>query len=81
MRPQAIGLVPQPDRHAGSEPAGAARPLVRRVLRDPLGLEAVDAAIGIVPRDLVQPGVDDGRDAGNRQRRFGDVGRQDDPPA
>ena len=34
-------------------------------------------AIRIVARDLVEAGVDDGRDAGHRQRRLGDVGGED----
>ena len=81
VRPRAIALVPQPDRHARPEPRGTARTLVRGVLRDPFGLEAVDGALGIVTGNLMESSIDDRRDAGNRERRFRDVRRQDDPPA
>ena len=36
--------------------------------------------VGVVARDLVQAGVDDRGDARHRQRRLGDVGRDDDAP-
>ena len=41
-------------------------------------IEAVDPAVGVVSRDLVQTGVHDRRDPGNGQRRLGDVRRDDD---
>ena len=39
------------------------------------------ARSGIVSGDLLHARIDDGCDTGNRQRRFGDVGGHDDPPA
>ena len=78
MRPQAIAGVPQPPDAAGREAAGATRPLFGGVRRDALGLEAVDAAMPVVSRNLVEAGVDDRGHARHRQRRFRDVGRDDD---
>jgi hypothetical protein len=77
MRPQPIRRVPQTDGDPGPEPRGPARALIGRVPRDALGLEAVDRAVRIVPRDLVEPRVDDRLHAGHGQRRLRDVGRED----
>ena len=44
-------------------------------------VSAVDAAIGVVARDLLQSGVDHRRHAGHRQRRLRDVGGDDDSPS
>ncbi len=81
MRAQAIARVPQAPHHAGRQASGAPGPLIRGVGRDALGLEAVDAAVGVVARDLLQAGVDHRRHARHRQRRLGDVGGDDDPAA
>ena len=80
VRPQAIARDPTAGAPSPAQAAGAAGALIRGVGGDALGLEAVDAAIGVVARDLVQPGIDDRRHARNRQRRLGDVGGDDDPP-
>ena len=77
MRPQPVTLVPQTDDETGTETAGTAGPLISRIARDAFGLEAVDGAIGIVSRDLVQAGIHDSTDTRDRQRRFRDVGRED----
>ena len=76
MRPQSIARVPQPPDDAGPEPRGAAGALIGAVERDALGRQRIDAAIGVVARDLLQAGVDHRRHAGNGQRCFGDVGRR-----
>ena len=76
MRPQPIARVPQSADDAGPEPRGAAGPLIGAVERDSLGRQRIDAAFGIVARDLLQAGVDHRRDAGDGQRRLGDVGRR-----
>ena len=80
MRPQPVARVPEPS----TSPAPAARrgppadrPSPRRCARS----QAVDAARGIVARDLLQAGVDDGAHAGHGERRFGDIGREDDAPS
>ena len=59
MRPQPIARIPQANHAPCPHAARAAGPLVCRVLRHALGLQAVDAAVWIVPRHLVQAGVDD----------------------
>ena len=65
----------------GLHAAGPAGALIGRVLRDALGLEAVDRALGVVARDLVQAGVDDARHVRHGQRRLGEIGRENDAPA
>ncbi len=79
-RPQAIARIPQPADSAGRGSAGAARSLVRRILGNALGDQAVDRAGRIVPGDFVQPRIDNRRHARDRQRRLGDVGGDDDAP-
>ena len=81
VRAQPIARVPQPPHDARRQPPGAARPLVRGVPGDALGLEAVDAAFRVVARDLLQPGVDHRGHAGHGQRRLGDVRGDDDAAA
>ena len=81
VRTQPIARVPEAPDEARRQPAGTAGALVGGVLRDALGLEAVDAALGVVSRDLLQTGVDHRRDARHRERRLGDVGRDDDATA
>ena len=61
----------------GTEPRRAPGALLGGIARDALGFQAVDRAIGIVAGDLVQSRVHDRRDAGHRERRFRDVGRED----
>ncbi len=80
MRPQTIGLAPHPHDHSRTDPSGAPGPLVRGVLRNAFGLEAVDGAIGIVPGDLLETRVDDGVNARDREGRFRDVRRENHPP-
>jgi hypothetical protein len=58
MRAQTIARVPQPADDARRDAAGPAGALVGRIGRDALGLEAVDAALGVVARDFVEAGVD-----------------------
>ena len=69
MRPQPVARIPQPQHDARRQAPGAAGALIGRVGGDALGLEAVDAALGVVPRDLVQPGVDDRRRRPERSAR------------
>ena len=75
---RSIADIPQAHRDAWSGTSRAAGTLLGRVGGDSLGLEAVDAAVRIVARDLVKPGVDDGGDARYGDRRLGDIGRDDD---
>src|SRR5437867_6062367 len=77
-RPEPIARIPQAADDARRLAAGAARALIRGVLRDPLELEAVDRSLGIVARDLVESCVDDGGDARHGYRCFRDVGGDDD---
>src|SRR5438876_1103705 len=77
MRPQAIAPIPQPTDESGGNPPGSTRALIGGVEADPLGFEAVDAALGVVACHFVEASVHDRRDARNRQRCFGDVGRHD----
>ncbi len=58
--------------------AGAAFALVGAALRDRLDRQALGARARIVTADARQPGINHIADAGNGQRRLGDVGRDDD---
>src|SRR5688500_9224289 len=78
MRAQPVGAIPQPAYASGAETAGAAGTLIGGVRRNALQLERVDAAIGVVARDLLPAAVDDASDVWHRQRRFRDVGGEDD---
>ena len=69
---------PEPDRDARPQARSPSGALVRGIGRDALGLQQVDAAGGVVPRDLLPSRVDDGVHAWHGDRRLGDVGRQDD---
>ena len=81
VRAQPVGPIPEPPHASWTETPGAAGALVRRVQGDPFELERVDPAIGIEARDLLKAGVDDGRHAGNGERRLGDVrGKNDARP-
>ena len=75
--PQAIARVPETPDGSVRDASRAAGALVGGVGGDAFGLERVDAALGVVARDLLQSGVDDARHAGNRQRCLGDVRRDD----
>ncbi len=81
MRPQPIARIPQPSHEPGTEAGGAAGALIGAVERDALGREGIDAAIGVVAGDLLQSGIDHRRHATDGQRRFRDVGGDDDPAA
>src|SRR5438270_873164 len=54
MRPQPIVRIPQTPHDAGAKPRRSTRTLLGRVRRDPLEIEAVDRALGVVSRDLLQ---------------------------
>src|SRR4051812_25062172 len=60
MRSKAIAHVPQTNRDTWRRPRRSTRALLRGVGRNPLEFEAVDAALCIEPRDLMQTGIDDG---------------------
>ena len=70
MRPQPIARVPEPPHDARPEPAGAAGALIGAVERDAFGGERIDAAIGVVARDLLQAGVDHRRTRPAPSARF-----------
>ena len=78
MRPQTVARVPQSSHDARRDPSRPAGALIGSVRRDPLGREAVDAAVCVVTRDFVKSTVDDGRDPGHRERRLRDIRRDDD---
>jgi len=81
MRAQPIARVPQPPYASWRHAAGAAGALIRGIGGDALGFETVDAALGVITRHLLQPAVDDRRDAGNGHRCLREIGRDDDAPA
>ncbi len=81
MRTQPVARVPESAHDPRRDPSRASGALVRSIRRDALGLEAVDAALPVVPRHLVDAGVDDGGDAWHRERRLRDVRRDDDAAA
>lgn len=62
----------------GPRSASAATALVRRRARDGGDEKALYAGAGIVHLLFGEAGVDDVHNAVNRQRRLGDVGRDDD---
>ena len=66
------------DRDARRGAAGAPGALLRRGLRHWFDRQALDLAAVAVPRDAGRSGVDDVPDAGHREARLGDVGREDD---
>src|SRR5204862_4215806 len=81
MRAQPIARVPQPPYAPWRDAAGAAGALICGIGGDALGFETVDAALGVITRHLLQPAVDDRRDAGNGHRCFSEIGRDHDAPA
>ena len=72
-----FALRPQSHANARRSAAGAPGTLVRRRAADLLHEQRIDAAIRIVARDAGQSAVDHDAHAVNRQRRFRDVGRDD----
>ena len=75
-----VGLRVQPDRDAVGHPAAAPGPLAGGRLADGLDGQPLDLRPAVPPADAGGPAVDDVADAGDRQRRLGDVGRQHDAP-
>ena len=71
----------KPDAHAVTHATATALALISAALRDRLDWQTPRAALRRVAAEARQSGVDDEADAGNRQRGFGDVGRDDDLPA
>ena len=59
-RAQLVALGPQADCEARAESCGPPRPLVGGIGGDPFGLQRVERARGVVSRDLLPAGVDDG---------------------
>ncbi len=76
--PALLALGPEPDTPPRPRPPGPAGPLRRRRPADPPQLEPVDPAPRVERGVSGQPAIDHGRDALDRQRRLGDVRRQDD---
>ena len=70
----------QPDAHAVLHAAAAALALVGAALRNFFDRQPLGARARIVAADARQPGINDVADAGNGQRRFGDVRGDDDFP-
>ena len=68
----------EPDANACLHAARAAFALVGAALRNRLDRQALGARARIVTADAGQPGINHITDAGNGQRRLGDVGRDDD---
>ena len=66
---------------ARTRPAGSARPLLRRRLRELRDDERVDVGVRVVPLELDEAGVDDVDDALDGDGGLGDVGGHDDLPA
>ena len=80
VRPKTIERIPEPDGSSTGLTAGPSSALIRGILRDSFGGQAVDGAVCIVSGDLVKTAIDHSSHAGNRNRRFRDVGGDDDPP-
>ena len=68
----------EPDANACLHAARAAFALVGAALRNRLDRQALGARARVVTADARQPGINHIADAGNGQRRLGDVGRDDD---
>ena len=73
-----VGLRPKSDTATGARSAGATGTLLSRGLRDRLNEQCVDATMRIEAGDASETGIDHCADAGNGQRRLGNVGRNDD---
>ncbi len=77
LRPgEEVVLGVEPDADAVGDATAAALALVRRRLRDLLDRQPLHLGAGAVAGDAGGAGVDDVADAGDGQRRLGDVGRQ-----
>ena len=76
---QPIERIPESDGSAAGLASGPPGALIGGILRNAFGGQAVDGAVRIVSGDLVETGVDDGSHAWNRDGRFRDVGRHDNP--
>jgi hypothetical protein len=79
VRPEAIDRIPESDGSSTGLTAGPSGALIRGILWDALGGQAVDGAVCIVPGDLVQTAIDHGPHAGNRNRCLRNVGGDNDP--
>ena len=77
MRTKDVARIPQAHGASGPSASRAAGALLRRIGGDPLDDEMVDRCLRIEPQHFVYAGVDDVRNAFDRQRRFGDVRGQD----
>ena len=77
MRTKDVARIPQTNRASGARASRAAGALLRRIGRDPLDDEMIDRRLRIEAQHLVHAGVDDVRDAFDRQRRLRDVRGQD----
>ncbi len=75
---EAVALVPEPDHAPRPRPTRPPRALLRRVGRDPLQLQPVEGARGVVAQDLVLARVDHVGHTLDGERRLGHVRRQDD---
>ena len=73
-------FLPRPEPHANARrgAARAARALVGVRLRDLFNQQRVDAAVGVVAGNARQAAINHQPHAVNRERRFGDVGGDDD---
>ena len=77
VRAQLVTRIPEPDGDSRTQATRTSRPLLGGVAGNSLGLEAVDADRPVVAENAMKPAVDDGLDAFHRERRLGDVRRQD----
>ena len=80
MRAEPIARIPQAADESGRLAPRAPGALVGGVRGDALEREAVDRTLGVVPRDLVQAGIDHRGDARHRHGCLGDVRGDDDAP-
>jgi len=78
--PREVGLFVETNTDAVGDAAAAPCPLVRGRLRDRLDLQLLDLVAVRVALHAREARVDHITDAGHRQRRFGDVGREHDAP-
>jgi hypothetical protein len=76
MRTKHVARIPQPHRASGASASGAARALLRGIGRNPLDHEMIDRCFRIEAQYFVNAGVDDIRHAVDRQRRLGNVRRE-----
>jgi len=74
-------LAVQPNANAGADAAAAALALIGRGLRNGLDRQALQLGTGRIAADAGRAGIDDVANAGDGERRFGDVRGQDDAAA